>query len=442
MSLVRLRLLAWVAMAALLLAPPPLAAQSPDEAVTALVQEVFTRLRDDALAAADGPSLLRAAVSGVQQVLVGTTSAVPMVPVLSGIEDEDLRAVAAYIEAAVKAAPGRGEFVLSSALRAMVRSVADPVSAVFTPAELGRYMADLRGEHGTIGMQVDTIGNAINVVEVVDGGPAVRAGIRVGDHILEIDGTSIGGHSPDAVLGLLRGRLGSPVLVTIQRGSSQPQRLSVIREQVREIPIRARMLEPRVGYLRLLGFTERAHEDVARWLLRLNEQDARALVLDLRENGGGLVEEAVNVASAFLPQGVVAVEEGRRGQVTLIVRPAVHRFAGPVVVLVNRGTASASEIVAGALQDAGVSLVGGRTFGKGTVQTVYFLQAGWGLRITTARYRTRAGRAIDGTGLTPDVPVVQAVNQVQGPGDTQLEIARVLARRRLESTGQRATGRR
>lgn len=441
MSPVRLRLLAWVAMAALLLAPPPLAAQSPDEAVTALVQEVFTRLRDDALAAADGPSLLRAAVSGVQQVLVGT-SAVPMVPVLSGIEDEDLRAVALYVEAAVKAAPGRSEFVLSSALRAMVRSVADPVSAVFTPAELGRYMADLRGEHGTIGMQVDTIGNAINVVEVVDGGPAVRAGIRVGDHILEIDGTSIDFHSPDAVLSLLRGRLGSPVHVTIRRGSSQPQRLSVIREQVREIPIRARMLEPRVGYLRLLGFTERAHEDLARWLLRLNEQDARALVLDLRENGGGLVEEAVNVASAFLPQGVVAVEEGRRGQVTLIVRPAAHRFAGPVVVLVNRGTASASEIVAGALQDAGVSLVGGRTFGKGTVQTVYFLQAGWGLRITTARYRTRAGRAIDGTGLTPDVPVVQAVNQVQGPGDTQLEIARVLARRRLESTGQRATGRR
>lgn len=438
MKPVRLALLALVA---LLLAPPPqLAAQSPDEAVTALVQEVFTRLRDDALAASDGPSLLRAAVAGVQQVLFGATE-VPPVPVLSGTEDEDLRAVAVYVEAAVKSAPGRDELILAAVLRAMVRTVPDPVSAVFTPTELGRYMADLRGEHGTIGVQVDTVGTAINVVEVVEGGPAVRAGIRVGDQIREIDGLSMEGRSPDTVLALLRGRLGSTVLVTVQRASNQPQRFSVIREQVREIPVRARMLEPRVGYLRLLGFTERAHEDLERWLLRLDGQDARGLVLDLRENGGGLVEEAVNVASTFLPQGVVAVEEGRRGPITLIVRPAAHRFSGPVVVLVNRGTASASEIVAGALQDAGVSLVGARTFGKGTVQTVYFLQAGWGLRITTSRYKTRAGRAIDGTGLTPDVPVVQAVNQVQGPGDTQLEIARVLVRRRLESTGQRAVER-
>ena len=440
MTPVRLGLLAWVAMVAVLLAPPSLAAQSTDEAVSVLVQEVFTRLRDDALAPADGAALLRAAVVGVQQVLSGG-SEVPTVPVFSGIEDEDLRAVATYVEGAVRSAPGRGEFVLASALRAMVRAVTDPVSAVFTPAELGRYMADLRGEHGTIGVQVDAIGTAVNVVEMVEAGPAARAGIRVGDHVLEIDGASTEGRSPDAVLSLLRGRLGSTVLVTIRRASSQPQRFSVIREQVREIPVRARMLEPRVGYLRLLGFTERAHEDLERWLLRLNGQDARALVLDLRENGGGLVEEAVNVASAFLQQGVVAVEEGRFGRVTLIVRPAPHRFAGPVVVLVNRGTASASEIVAGALQDDGVSLVGSRTFGKGTVQTVYFLQAGWGLRITTAQYKTRAGRAIDGVGLTPDVPVVQAVNQVQGLGDTQLEIARVLVRRRLDSTGQRATGR-
>lgn len=421
-------------------APPPIAAQSPDEAAASLVQEVFTRLRDEALAVPDAASLLRAAVAGAYQSLVGAPD-VPIVPVLSGTEDDDLRAVINYVEAAIRSAPSRGEFVLASALRAMIRAVPDPVSAVFTPGDLGRYMADLRGEHGTIGIQVDAIGSLIHITEVVEGGPAARAGIRAGDHVLEIDGSSIEGRTPDTVLSLLRGRMGSTVYVTVRRPSSPLQRFSLIREPVREIPVRARMLEPRVGYLRLLGFTERAHEDVERWLVRLSGQDAQVLVLDLRENGGGLVDEAVNVTSSFLQRGVVAVEEGRRGQVTLLVRPTGHRFAGPVVVLVNRGTASASEIVAGALQDAGVSLVGARTFGKGTVQTIYFLQAGWGLRITTSRYKTRAGRAIDGVGLTPDVPVVQQ-NSVQGPGDTQLEIARLLARRRLESTGQRATARR
>jgi carboxyl-terminal processing protease len=433
----RLGLLIWAALLALLLAPPQLAAQSPDQAAAELVQEVFTRLRNEALADSDGGSVLRAAVAGVEQVIAGSSN-VPAVPVLSGTEEDDLRAVATYVEAAVKSAPARGEFVLASALRAMIRAVTDPVSAVFTPTELGRYMADLRGEHGTIGVQVDAIGNAIAVVEVVEGGPAARAGIRAGDQMLDIDGMSVEGRTPDTVLNLLRGRLGSPVHVNVRRASSPPQRFSLIREPVREIPVRARMLEPRVGYLRLLGFTERANEDVERWLMRLSAENAQTLVLDLRDNGGGLVEEAVNVTSAFLQRGVVVVEEGRHGQVTLIVRPSSNRFAGPVVVLVNRGTASASEIVAGALQDAGVSLVGGRTFGKGTVQTIYFLQAGWGLRITTARYKTRAGRAIDGVGLTPDVPVVQAIEQVQGPGDTQLEIARLLARRRLDSTGQRA----
>lgn len=440
MKRLRSWLLVCVALA-VLGAPLPIAAQSPEEAAAALVHEVYARLREDALTVPDGPSILRAAVAGVNQALAGA-SEIPTSPTFTGTEDDDLRAVAVFVEAAVRSAPSRGEFVLGAALRAMVRAMPDAASAVFTPGDLGRYMADLRGEHGTIGVQVDSNGSAMAVVEIVEGGPAARAGIRIGDHILDIDGVSTEGRSADSVLSLFRGRIGSTIIVTVRRLSGVPQRLSVTREQVREIPVRARMLEARVGYLRLLGFTERAHEDVERWLSRLSGQDAQALILDLRDNGGGLVEEAVNVASAFLQRGVVAVEEGRNGQVTLIVRPSPHRFSGPVVVLVNRATASASEIVAAALQDAGVSLVGSRTFGKGTVQTIYFLQAGWGLRITTSRYKTRAGRAIDGIGLTPDVPVDQAMDQVQGPADAQLEAARLLARRRLgSSTGQRTVKR-
>lgn len=427
---------------ALLLAAPPLPAQSPDEVVKALLQGVFVHLRDDTLVAPDGASLIRSAISAVQQALSGAAgSELPSPPVLTGREEDDLQAVAAFIQAAVRASPGRGEFVIASALRAMVRGVSDPLGAIFTPVELGRYMADLRGEHGTIGVQVDVIGTAIIVVEVTDGSPAARVGIRTGDQILDVDAFPVSGRSPDYTLDLLRGRPGSAVLLRLRRTSGQEVRLSLTREQVREIPVRARILEPRVGYLRLLEFTERAHEDVLRWLVRLTGQGTQALVLDLRGNGGGLVDEAVNIASVFLDRGIVASEEARRGQVTLIVRPVSQRFAGPVVVLVNGGTASASEIVAGALQDAGGTLVGAKTFGKGTVQTIFFLQEGWGLRITTARYKTRAGRAIEGVGLTPDVAVTTSPDQVQGPSDTQFEIARLLARRRLESTGQPATGR-
>ncbi len=434
---------AWTVALALLLAAPPLPAQSPEETATALVQEVFAHLRDDALVAPDGATVLRAALATVQQALGGTGASpeVPAVPVLTGQEEEDLRAIGAYIQAAGRAAPGRGEFIIASALRGMVRAAGDPLGAVFTPVDLARYLADLRGEHGTIGVQVDAIDSAMLIAEVIEGSPAARAGLRTGDHLLEVDSSPVAGRTPDAVLDLLRGRPGSSVSVALRRAAGPVQRLSVIREQVREIPVRARILEPRVGYLRLLEFTERAHEDVGRALARLTGEGAQALVLDLRENGGGLVDEAVEIASMFLDRGVVAVEEARRGQITLIVRPSTQRFTGPVIVLVNGGTASSSEIVAGALQDAGITLVGQRTFGKATVQTIYFLDAGWGLRITTARYRTRAGRAVEGVGLAPDVPVITPRDQVQGPGDTQFEIARLLARRRLESIGQPATAR-
>jgi carboxyl-terminal processing protease len=196
------------------------------------------------------------------------------------------------------------------------------------------------------------------------------------------------------------------------------------------------MLDEKIGYLRILEFVDDVHLDVQRALNRLISKGAQGILLDLRQNGGGLVDEAIQVASFFLTRGLVATEEGRGAPVSLLVQPAEPRFTGPLVVLVNKYTASASEIVAGALQDVGVSLVGDHTYGKGTIQTIFPLQADWGLRLTTARYRTRGGRPIDGIGLNPDVLIGTPAQLIQSPRDTQLSTARFLILRRIAVGGR------
>lgn len=426
----------WCAFGAVLLLGSlgaPLSAQSPDDA-TVLVQQTYTLIRDEALRPPDAVSVLRAALAATQQALqTAGVQGPPTLPVLSGREAEDVEAAVSYIQTAVRTlAPRPTDGLVAMVLRAMVRTVRDPQGAAFTPPEFDEFTQLLRGEYAGIGAQIDFIGGVMVVVELTEGGPAVRAGLRVGDVLLEVDGQPVEGRRPDQVLNTLRGRAGVDVLLTVRR-DDEVKRFPIARERVREIPVRAKMLDTRIGYLRLLEFSENAGKDTERALARLVAMGAQALVLDLRENEGGLVEEAVLVTSAFLTRGAVAIEEGRKASVTLLVRPVSNRFAGHLIVLVNGFTASASEIVAGALQDAGISLVGARTFGKGTVQTIFSLPAGWGLRLTTARFRTRNGRQIDGIGLTPEFVVATAIDQIQGPGDLQLETAHLVLKRRLET---------
>jgi carboxyl-terminal processing protease len=193
------------------------------------------------------------------------------------------------------------------------------------------------------------------------------------------------------------------------------------------------MLAPRFGYLRLLEFPKGASTDINHALTALKNAGAVALLLDLRKNGGGLFDEGIAVASAFLPDGIVAMEEHRGTLTALDVLPNVQRFSGPMVVLVSGFTASAAEVVAGALQDNGVPLVGEKTFGKGTIQTIYTLRGGWGLRITTSSYYTRNGRAIDGRGLQPDVRIPLNEDLIQSPQDAQLREATAVLQARLAS---------
>ncbi len=426
-----------VAVASVFLLAVSAPAQQPGETAAILVKSTYTLIRENALTPPNGQTMLRPAIAAIQQALAGVSGGGgPEAPALGGSDQEDLQAVAGYLRVAVQSyAPHSAESLIAATLRAMTRTVGDAQGAVFTPSEYAHLLEGIRGEADGIGLQVDLVDGMIVVAELTPGGPALRAGVRLSDVLREINGLSVEDRTPDQVIQLLRGGVGSQVSLTIQRGSGL-LRFTILRDRVREIPVRAQMLGEKVGYLRLLEFTEDAHIEVRRGLGKLTAQGAQAVVLDLRENGGGLVDEAVLIASIFLPRGIVATEEGRGAPVSLLVRPTDVRFAGPMVVLVNGFTASASEIVAGALQDVGVSLVGERTYGKGTIQTLFPLPADWALRFTTARYRTRNGRPLEGVGLAPDFAVATPAQWIQGPRDMQLTTARFLVTRKLSGVGR------
>lgn len=429
-----MRIVLALALAAVLTAAPITSGQ--DTAELELIREAYGFVREYALYLPDASTMLGRMFAAAQ--LHGVNSPVAP-PVLSGDEPADLEAVAGYAAAAARSLPARqGETLLSAVLRAMIQDLGDPLAAVFLPPQFAAYLEDLRGEHGGIGAQVNAAGSRIVISDVTADGPASRAGIAAGDVILDVNGRSTFDRTPDTVLDYLHGRPGTAVALVIQRGSVT-LRFTLIREAVRETPTRWGMLDTRVGYLRLLEFTEHSARDVGRALDLLRRQGAAALVLDLRQNTGGLVEESVGVASFFLSDGVVAMEESRDGVVALPVR-AAERFTGPVVVLVDFFTASAGEIVAGALQDAGATLVGTKTFGKATVQSVTIppLPGGWGIRVTTARYLTRSGRMLEGTGLQPNLPLPMNIGFIQSPRDLQLREAQAQARARLAA---RAGGR-
>lgn len=421
-------------LAAILLLPAPAWGQGSTDAD--LIREAYGFIREYALRLPEPEVIFARTLAAVQ--IHATDPVLTTPPALTGDESADLEAVASHVASVARSLPPRqAELALSAALRGMIQELADPLAAIFVPVQFTEYMEDLRGEHGGIGAQLDLAGGQIVISDVTPGGPAARAGITAGDALLEINGRPTADRTPDYALDFLHGRPGTAVTVTILRGRST-MRLVLTREAVRENPTRATMLEPRIGYVRLLEFTEKCGTDVGRALEVLRRQGARAIVLDLRQNTGGLVEESVDVASFFLSDGVVAIEESRDGLVPLTVRPA-ERFTGPVVVLVDFFTASAGEIVAGALQDAGASLVGTKTFGKATVQSVSVppLPGGWGIRVTTARYYTRSGRMIEGSGLMPNISMPMRIELIQSSRDQQLQEALTQVRLRLTARAGR-----
>ncbi len=289
--------------------------------------------------------------------------------------------------------------IYNGAIPGMLR-VLDPHSNFFDPKSYAALREEQRGKYYGVGMQVGPRNNKVIVIAPFTGAPAYRAGIRPGDVIVAVDGKPTDNMSTSDVAELLKGPKGTTVKITVLReGTDNPIDFNVVRDEIPRYSVDVHfMLKPGIGYIHVSGFQETTEHEVAQALDQLQEQgELKGLILDLRQNPGGLLSEGVGVADKFLKKGQVIVSHHGRSSPEKIYR-AAHGNGGkdyPLVVLVNRGTASAAEIVAGAIQDHDRGLiVGETTFGKGLVQTVYPLSENTGLALTTAKYYTPSGRLI------------------------------------------------
>jgi carboxyl-terminal processing protease len=296
------------------------------------------------------------------------------------------------------------------AIKGMVAEL-DPHSTYLPPEDYAIFQSDTEGRFGGIGVEVDFRDEYVTVIAPIEGSPAARAGVRSGDHIVGIDNQSVRGKSADDLVRQMRGAPGTKVLVTIRReGSTELLYFNLTREVISVSSIVGKLLDGDVGYVRIKQFQNGTHAELLEAIAKLKNESKGGLsgvLLDLRNNPGGLVSEASAVADELMDGGVIYTTR-HRGKIVDEVRAsrggALKR--GPMVALVNEYSASAAELVAGALQDSHrATVVGAQTFGKGSVQSIIDLPGGAGLRLTTMRYYTPSGRAIQAQGILPDVRV-------------------------------------
>jgi len=329
----------------------------------------------------------------------------------AGIPVDELRLVAevmeriraAYVEDVADSA------LLESAIRGMLHEL-DPHSAFLTPEEFEDLQVTTTGEFGGLGIEITMEDGFVKIVAPIDDTPASRAGLQSGDIILKIDTTFVKGLTLNEAVKLLRGKVGEPVDLSILReGEPQPISVNLVRDRIQIRSVRSEILAEGFGYVRITQFQANTGRDVLEHIEDLQKKASlKGLVLDLRNNPGGVLNGAVQAADLFLDEGLIVYTEGRdpEAQLRFSATPGDMLNNQPLVVLVNGGSASASEIVAGALQDQGRALVvGRRTFGKGSVQTVIPLHANRALKLTTARYFTPSGRSIQAEGIEPDIEV-------------------------------------
>lgn len=328
-----------------------------------------------------------------------------------------------------------GQDLQYAAIRGVVNSLGDRFTSFMTPDEAARFNDALDGSFEGIGAQVDKTddGSGARVVDVYTGFPADKAGVRRNDIITAVDGQDVTSLSLTEIITLIRGPADTTVTLTIRRsGEDKPLEIVVTRGRI-EIPVvESKMLSGNIGYVKLQEFSRPAPERLRAALQDLLEQKPAGLILDLRGNPGGLLDVAVAVGSEFLSEGDILIERRKDGsEEHYSVRSGGLATTLPLVVLVNEGSASASEIVAGAIQDAGRGpLIGAKTFGKGSVQLPQTLSDGSMLRVTIAHWFTPKGRGIHGSGLEPDFAVPLSEEDRSAGRDPQLDKA-------IEALGRR-----
>ncbi len=333
--------------------------------------------------------------------------------------------------------------LLENAIRGMLSGL-DPHSAYLVPDDYKALQAGTSGEFGGLGIEVGMEDGFVKVISPIDDTPAQRAGVQAGDLIIRLDETPVKGMTLSDAVKIMRGKPGTDITLTIVReGESRPLKITITRDIIRVTSVKSELLEDGYGYVRITTFQTRTGESLRNAVVKLREDSGgqlKGLVLDLRNNPGGVLSAAVSVSDAFLKKGLIVYTEGRLpdAQLRFSAKPNDVLNGAPIVVLVNGGSASASEIVAGALQDHRRAVImGERTFGKGSVQTILPMDNGSALKLTTARYFTPLGTSIQAEGIVPDIPLEPLkIAKAEQPAATRVkeaDLARHLEKKESKS---------
>ncbi|MDO9416723.1 S41 family peptidase [Pararhizobium sp.] len=327
--------------------------------------------------------------------------------------------------------PPQEDKLIENAINGMLSSL-DPHSSYMNATDAEDMRTQTRGEFGGLGIEVTMEDELVKVITPIDDTPASRAGVLSGDFISKIDGQEVRGLKLEEAVEKMRGEVNTPIKLTILRkGADKPIELTILRDVIAVKAVKFRV-EGDVGYLRVISFTEKTYDDLRAGIEKIKSEvpadKLKGYVLDLRLNPGGLLDQAINVSDAFLERGEVVSTRGRNEDETrrFNATPGDLADGKPIIVMVNGGSASASEIVAGALQDLHrATVLGTRSFGKGSVQTIIPMGEAGALRLTTALYYTPSGKSIQGTGITPDIKVDQPLpkelqGKVEASGESSL----------------------
>jgi len=317
--------------------------------------------------------------------------------------------------------------LLENAIRGMLSGL-DPHSTYLNSDEYKELKIGTTGKFGGLGIQVGMEDGFVKVISPIDDTPAFRAGLESGDLIIRLDGKSVKGMTLNDAVKIMRGDPGTDIKLTVIReGADRPLPFTVTRDIISVQSVKSRILEPDYGYIRISNFQSKTARDLVSELSNLkkeNKNELKGLVLDLRNNPGGVLSAAADVSDAFINEGKLVYTQGRiaNSAFEFNAKPGDIMNGSPVVVLINGGSASASEIVAGALQDHHRAIImGSKSFGKGSVQTIQELRSGGAVKITTARYFTPSGRSIQGEGITPDI-ILDRYDIKDSETDTSLHI--------------------